>query len=171
VHLTLLAAVARNRIIGTTSGGIPWHLPAESAHFQSYCREKIVLVGRRTYQEMDGWFSDVSSTPLVLSRSLTDLSDGASVSSIDEAVTKMAVIYADHVELVVIGGGEVYELALSKAGRLVISDIDADFDGDVRFPEIDYGQWRLVSEVPHPQDTENAHTFVVRTWERPKANS
>lgn len=56
MRLTLIAAIDEGGAIGQTTGGLPWHLPDESAHFRAYCAGQWLLVGRRTLAEMDGWF-------------------------------------------------------------------------------------------------------------------
>lgn len=69
-------------------------------------------------------------------------------------------------EAFVIGGADLYAAALPSADRLVITHVEADVEGDTRFPEVDWSRWRLVSEEAHPTDERHAYPFRVAVYER-----
>ncbi|OTF03382.1 dihydrofolate reductase [Halorubrum sp. SD612] len=164
--LVLVAAVAENRVIGD-DGGMPWHYPADLAHFKRLTTGHPVIVGRKTYESvvdrLGGPLPDRTSVVLT-KRSIddADLPDGAVVASDpDAAVERAAADAADRgVDAVyVIGGAAVYEAYLERADRLVITEIPERPDGDTRFPERDAEAW-----VERDRETDGDLAFV--TYER-----
>ena len=157
--LTFIAAVSEDGFI-SRGQGVPWKLPADVAHFRAYTAGKWLLLGRRTYEEMLGWFHD--HTPLVLSRDESFVpSVGRRVGSVEEALLLTA---AD--ELVVCGGAQAYALALPQADRLVLTLVQTQLGEGVPFPTITWSQWTEVSRKPYPADAQHAHALQIVTWER-----
>jgi len=154
----MIAAMARDRVIGTGSGGIPWHLPRDVARFREFTAGKHLLLGRRTYEEMSGWFSD--HTPIVLTRNEEFRADPGRVArSVDEAITEAAEDGAD--ELSVIGGASVYAAALPYADDLYLTRIEADVEGRARFPDYADGiEWETITEESFEADA--ANEFAMR---------
>lgn len=160
--VTLIAAMTRDRVIGRTDGGIPWDLPRDRDHFRHYTAGKWVLVGRRTYAEMGGWFRD--RTPVILSRDpglVPDRPWHRVARSVPGAIALAEGSGAR--ELVVIGGAEVYAAALPHADRLVLTTIDAEptLEEPVRFPAFSPDRWRLVARETWPEDERNAHAMAL----------
>ncbi len=159
-ELTLIAAMAKNRIIGAV-GGMPWHLPADLAHFKRVTMGHPVLMGRKTFESIGRPLPGRRN--IVLSRSATGLPDGVEqFSSLDQALAALT----DSVSVMVIGGGEIYRQTLAQANRLVLTFIDADIDGDTRFPEFASSDWRLSQMQARPADERNAHPLVFAEFER-----
>jgi len=145
VDLVLVAAVAENRVIGD-SGGMPWHYPADLAHFKRLTTGHPVIVGRATYESIvdriGGPLPD--RTSVVLTTRDLDLPEGAVVANgIEEAIGLAAADAADRGvdEAYVIGGATVYEQFLDRADRLVLTEIPERPDGDTRFPDWNAGEW------------------------------
>lgn len=138
--------------------GIPWHLPRDVVHFRSHTLNKWLLLGRRTYGQMLGWFKE-GHVPLVLSRQKDWQPErGQRVRSVEEALGLAGA--ADQEELVCCGGGRVYEEAMPVADRLVLTLIAHRFPPDagaVYFPKWDASEWALTSEKTFPPDSENAY--------------
>ncbi|MCB1078710.1 MAG: dihydrofolate reductase, partial [Verrucomicrobiae bacterium] len=85
MKISMIAALDRNRVIGTGNGGLPWRLPRDVSHFREYTQGKHLLIGRRTYEEMLGWFSD--QVPIVLThRRDYQPTIGLAAHTVDEAV-------------------------------------------------------------------------------------
>jgi dihydrofolate reductase len=161
--VTLIAALDEDGVIGRADGGLPWHLPAEVRQFRSRCAGKWLLLGRRTYDEMRGWFAD--HTPLVLThRPETITPPGRPVESVAAAVATAAKSGAD--ELMVLGGAEMFALALPAADRMVLSRIHTRSGGEVKFPAFSRDDWQQQSAGHHPADHENVHAFTVTVLER-----
>lgn len=150
---SLIVARARNGVIGR-GNAMPWHLPADLAHFKRVTMGHPVVMGRRT------WDSIGRALPgrrnVVVSRSPGLALEGAEVaSSLDEALARLA----GSPEVFVIGGGQLYAEALPFADRLYVTEIDAAPDGDVRFPSIDPREWRETVLGTYPPDERNAHAL------------
>lgn len=157
--LTLIAAVSEDGFI-SRGQGVPWKLPADVAHFRRYTAGKWLLLGRRTYEEMLGWFRD--HTPLVLSRDDGFVPMiGRRVSSVEEALQQTT---SD--ELVVCGGAQAYALAMPLADRLVLTHVQTKLGEGVSFPAVQWDEWTEVSREPHAADDQHAHAFQNVTWER-----
>lgn len=139
--LTLVAAMGRDRVIGA-DGGMPWHLPQDLAHFKRTTAGGTLLMGRTTWDSIGRPLP--GRTSIVLTRDPRWTADGAiAVRSLAEAVTA-----APDTEVFVIGGGQVYRQTIDLADRLVLTLIDAEFEGDTTFPEVGHG-WTESSRDDH----------------------
>ena len=164
--LVLVAAVAENGVIGD-GGGMPWHYPADLAHFKRLTTGHPVIVGRKTYESIEdrlgGPLPDRTSVVLT-TRPIDDgdLPDGAVVAhDVESALARATADATDRgVDTVyVIGGATVYEAYLDRADRMVLTEIPERPDGDTRFPERDAEAW-----VERDRETDGDLAFV--TYER-----
>ena len=164
--LVLVAAVAENGVIGD-GDRMPWHYPADLAHFKRLTTGHPVIVGRKTYERiadrLGGPLPDRTNVVLT-TRGIgdDDLADGAIVAGDTEtAVERAAADAADRgVEAIyVIGGATVYAAYLDRADRMVLTEIPERPEGDTRFPEWDPAGW-----VERERATEGDLAFV--TYER-----
>ena len=159
-NIVLVAALDRNRAIGR-AGAMPWHLPDDLKRFKALTLGKPVLMGRKTALAIG---RPLPGRPnLVLTRAETAPFPGqAAVHSLDDAI-----VHANRAALCVIGGGEVYALALPRATRLHLTEIDtAASDADTFFPAFDPHDWREVARVHHPADAKHAFAFDFVDYER-----
>jgi dihydrofolate reductase len=165
--LSCIAAVDENRLLADRDG-IPWRLPRDVAHFRGYTRGKWLLLGRKTYEEMHGWFTE-GRVPLVLtSRCGWDPEVGRVVSSVPQALALAE--SAGQPELVCIGGGQTFTAALPYTGRIVITTVHHRFSpgpGAVYFPEWSPAGWREVQLEHFTKDHDHEWDFTIRVWERP----
>lgn len=162
--ITLIVAVARNGVIGA-EGGMPWHLPADLAHFKRLTIGKPVLMGRRTWESIGKPLPQRRN--LVLTRDAHWQAEGAErVGSIDEALQRIAGTGAS--ELMVIGGAEVYRQALPEAGRIYLTLVHAEPEGDTRFPDLEPDEWREVARREQLADARNPHDLSFIVLERPR---
>lgn len=159
-RLSLIAAVARNGVIGN-DGRIPWHIPGDLPRFKAITMGHPVVMGRRT------WLSLGRPLPgrrnIVVSRSQGFAPAGAEVfASLDAALAACA----DAQEIFVIGGTEAYRDALPRADRLLLTEIDADFEGDAFFPAFDRNDWQLAARTPHAASDRFAHDYAYVDYVR-----
>ncbi len=160
VRISLIVAVAENGVIGR-DGDLPWRLPDDLRHFKAVTMGKPVLMGRRTWDSLKGPLPGRRN--LVLSRNAALQRSGAEiVSSLEDALR----VAADVDELVVIGGAQLYALALPVADRLYVTRVHASVSGDTHFPEIQWEDWHCVERRTHPADARHVHAFTMETWER-----
>lgn len=127
----LVAAVARNGIIGA-NGQLPWHLPEDLRHFREITLGHPVIMGRRTWQALPDRVRPLPGRRnIVVSRDAGFAAPGAEVvHSLDAALA----LVRDAPRAFVLGGAQLYALALPHADRLLLTEIDRDFEGDTRFP-------------------------------------
>ena len=149
VTLTVIAAVAENGVIGD-GNDIPWHYPEDLAHFRDTTTGHPVIMGRRTYESiaarLGGPLPD--RTNIVLSTTGVDAPSEVIVAeSLDEAVAEASDI-AEEGEVFVIGGAAVYEQVLSRADRMVLTEIPGEYDGDTTFPEWQSENWQVRDRTP-----------------------
>ena len=163
--LTLVAIVSTDGFI-STGKGVPWDLPRDKEHFRRVTSGQWVLVGRRTYEEMIGWFGD--RRPLVLTRD-RNLSPviGQAVASVEEALEITA--EAGSKELCVLGGSGPFDATMPVADRLILTHVDAILGSGVPFPAVLRDNWQVVSRQESPPDPENPLRMVFATYERHQA--
>ena len=132
--VSLIAAVARNRVIGVENR-LPWHLPEDLRRFRTLTWGKPIVMGRRTHESI--------GRPLPGRRNIVVTRRGRVPAGCERAESLRAALAmtAGAPETMVIGGARCYREALPLGHRLYITRIDADFAGDVRFPEWDPSEW------------------------------
>lgn len=140
--ITLIAAVARNGVIGSANA-LPWHLPEDLKHFRQLTTGHAVVMGRKTWESLPAKFRPLPGRlNIVVTRNAGYVAPGATVVTSLEAARKVG---AGGTALFVIGGAELYAHALPLAERLELTEIDAEFAGDAYFPAVDRSQWREVA--------------------------
>jgi dihydrofolate reductase len=156
VPVVLIAALDRDRAIGR-GNALPWHLPDDLKRFKALTLGKPVLMGRRTAESLGRALPKRRN--LVLTRSgRAPFDDMQAVGSLDETLRIAAAENA--AELCVIGGGEIYALALPYASMMHLTHVDARIaDADAFFPEFDAADWREIAREPHPADERHAFAF------------
>jgi dihydrofolate reductase len=158
--LALVAAVADNGIIGR-GNRLPWHLPADLAHFKRLTLGRPILMGRRTWESLPGLLPQ--RRHIVLTRDPAYQAEGCTVvRSLDEAIA--AAGPAD--ELLIVGGAALYAEALPRADRLYLTRVHAQVEGDSRFPSWNPADWIEVDRVEHPADGRNPISMTFLTLER-----
>src|SRR5687767_10627446 len=154
----LVAAMDRDRGIGR-DGALPWHLPDDLKRFKRLTTGHAILMGRKTAASLGRALPNRRN--LVLTRSGVVPFDGMeAVASLDAAMALAGGV------LFVIGGGEVYALALPFATRLELTLVDATLPADAWFPELDAGDWREIAREHHAADDRHRHAFDFVTLER-----
>ena len=157
--ITLIAAMGKNRAIGL-DGKMPWHLPAELQHFKKVTMGKAIVMGRKTWQSIGRPLPGRQN--IVISRNPDFKAQGADVVSSLE--TALEISNVD--EIMVIGGGQLYELALPLARRMVLTMIDIEPQADTWFPAWDGIGWQQTSERDFPADDSNPLAYRIVEWER-----
>lgn len=166
--LALIAALAANRVIGLDNR-MPWHLPADLKHFKSLTLGKPIIMGRKTWDSLGRPLP--GRLNLVVSRQAGLQLAGAEVFADLATALARADQWASEQgvdELMLIGGGQLYEQALPLAKRLYLTRIDAEPDGDAFFPLFDAGSWQLVQREAHPA-LDDAPGYAFETWSRTQA--
>jgi dihydrofolate reductase len=164
--LTLIAAMDENRLLATEHG-IPWRLPRDVQHFRRYTSGKWLLLGRRTFEEMQGWFMPGHTALVLSSQCGWDPKDARGVDSVPHALALAEA--AGQSELVVCGGAQTYAAALPYADKLVITEIAHGFETGARpvyFPSWPAQEWSKQESLQHPPDADNEWPMAMTTWIR-----
>jgi dihydrofolate reductase len=149
MKLTAVVAASDNDVIGRDNA-MPWHLPADLAYFKRVTMGKPMLMGRKTYESIGRPLPGRRN--LVLSRRGFQAPGVETVATLDEACERVA--GAD--ELMVIGGAEVFRLAMPRLDHIHLTRVHVRVEGDVLLPELAPGEWREVRREEHPADDRNA---------------
>lgn len=157
--LTLVAALARNHAIGLR-GGMPWHLPAELAHFKLTTMGKSLVMGRRTWEAIGRPLPGRQN--IVVTRNEGLEAPGCDVVRSLEAAVERAVSQ----EVMVIGGGSLYEQALPMADRMVLTHIECEAEADTWFPQWDADEWVPVSREHFAPDHKNGLAYDIVEYAR-----
>jgi len=162
VVVSLIVAVSANGVIGR-DGGLPWYLPADLKHFKRTTMGHHLIVGRRTWEEVGKPLP--GRTMVVVTRSRRFAPDGAQVAHSVEQALELA---AEDDEPFIGGGSQIYRIALARdlVDRVHLTRIHAEVEGDTFFPEIDFGEWELVSEEHHEADEKNEFDYSFLVYER-----
>lgn len=160
-------ARARNGVIGR-DGTLPWRLKSDLANFRAVTMGKPVIMGRKTWESLPRK-PLVGRTNIVLSRDGSFEPKGALVcEDFAEAVGIAREQAAEDgaPEFCVIGGASLFALALQRAGRIYLTDIDAEIEGDVVLAPIDESRWREVRAKAYPASEGDEYPFTIRVLER-----
>nr|WP_269450776.1 dihydrofolate reductase [Stenotrophomonas sp. MMGLT7] len=159
----MIAALDRRNAIGR-GNDLPWRLPDDLKRFKALTLGKPVLMGRRTAESLGRALP--GRLNLVLTRSGRVPFDGMqAVASLEQARALAAAAAAR--ELCVIGGGEIYALALPQADVLHLTHVDTVVDGaDAHFPAFDPAQWQVTQRQPHAADARHAFAFEFVDYQR-----
>jgi len=160
-------ARARNGVIGR-DGGLPWRMKSDLAIFRAVTMGKPVIMGRKTWESLPKKPLP-GRTNIVLSRDGSFEAKGALVCEDFSEAVQIAREQAEEdgqSEVCVIGGASLFALALTRASRLYLTEVEADVEGDVRLDPIDESRWREVRREHHPASEQDEHPFTFRVLER-----
>ncbi|WP_068637554.1 dihydrofolate reductase [Thauera butanivorans] len=152
-EITLIAAVARNGVIGRDNG-LPWRLKADMQHFRAMTMGHPVVMGRKTWESLGRPLSGRRN--IVVTRDTQFRAEGAEVFHSPEAALAAA---ADTERIFVIGGAQLYNTLLPRADRLELTEIWADVEGDAHFPLFDRSDFVEERRDARTADADNDFDF------------
>ncbi|MFL9592780.1 type 3 dihydrofolate reductase [Aeromonas schubertii] len=160
MKIAMIAAMARDRVIGRDNA-MPWHLPADLAHFKQVTLGKPILMGRRTFESIGRPLPGRRN--LVISRNPDYAPSGVEVfPSVEAALAAVGEVP----EVMIIGGGKLYTQLLERADVLYLTHIDLTVEGDTRFPDYQAYAWNRRDLVCHQPDERNPYPYCFETLER-----
>ena len=160
--ITMIAAAGEDNSIGKDND-LMWHLPDDFKRFKRLTTGHKIIMGRKTYESFPQPLPN--RTHIIITRDRTynpgdpecivvhSLEDALDLTKPDETVF-------------IIGGGEIYALALEISDVIELTRVHGTFEADAFFPEIDLSQWELVREEYHPVDSKHAYPFTYLTYHR-----
>ena len=159
MKLSAVVAASENDVIGRDNA-LPWHLPADLAHFKRLTLGKPVLMGRRTFESIGKPLP--GRLNLVLSRHGFSAAGTVTVASLEEAIARAG----DAPELMVIGGSALFEMAMPRLDTIHLTRVHARVEGDTFMAPLDPGEWRMVSQEFRPADERNPFALSFIELER-----
>lgn len=158
-RITLAVAVADNGVIGR-GGGLPWRLPEDLRRFKAATLGKPVLMGRKTFESIGRALPGRLNIVLTRQPGWQPSDPAVRVATDLEAALALA---GDAPEVTVIGGSEIYALAMPRASRILLTEVHGAPEGDAWLPPLDRSVWRESSRERWPADERHAHdmSFVV----------
>lgn len=185
MKISLIAAVAQNGIIGRNDANgkpdLPWHLPDDFAYFKAKTSGHPIIMGRKSLDSLGKPLP--KRTNIVVTRNRDFQMPGVTVvHTLEDALTVGAHRPAAHPrvrpstdpsanpeipqEIFIIGGAEIYAMALPIANTLYLTEIQKAYEGDTHFPAFDRSEWQEVSRIHHPIDERHEAPFDFVTYER-----
>tara|TARA_B100000497_G_scaffold80728_1_gene90059 strand:- start:579 stop:1085 length:507 start_codon:yes stop_codon:yes gene_type:complete len=159
-----LVAVSNNLVIGVDND-LPWNLRADLAHFKKYTLNKIIIMGRKTFESIGKPLPNRIN--YVVSKTLNEIPGACVFNNLDEAISKAEKeniqLNIDN-EIIIIGGGYIFEETIESINKLIITRVDCDIDGDIYYPEIDFTNWALTKTKSYKKDSENDYDFKIEEY-------
>ena len=162
MQISMIAAMASNRVIGADNS-MPWHLPADLKHFKKITLGKPIIMGRKTYvsigKALPGRLNIVVSSDVDFT-----LSDATVVHSCEQAI-EVATEYCsqqqiESPEVMIIGGGTIYQHFLAFCHRLYLTQIELEVDGDTHFPDYNAKyDWKEIENEAHQAELSNPYAY------------
>jgi dihydrofolate reductase len=162
VRIALVVAMARNGVIGRDNA-LPWRLPDEMAHFRRVTMGKPVVMGRRTWESLRKPLAGRAN--IVVTHQQGYRADGALVVHSFAQALEAA---GDAEEICVIGGSTLYGEVLPLADMIYLTEVDADVEGDTRFPHFERREWEETGIARHEADDRHAYPFRIIELRRRK---
>jgi dihydrofolate reductase len=159
--LSLIVAMTRDGVIGR-GGTLPWRLSADLQRFKALTMGHHLLMGRKTFDSLGRVLP--GRTSIIISRQTRlALPDGVKhASSLDHALS----LASGDDSLFIIGGAEIYALALPRVERMHVTWVEAAIEGDTQFPQWNPVEWRLASEERHTADPRNQYDYTFAIYDR-----
>lgn len=158
--LTIIAAASENNALGKDQD-LPWHLPDDFKHFKKLTTGHPIIMGRKTFETFPKPLPN--RTHIVITRKKNYPANGCiPVENIQQALAECK----NDNQAFVIGGGEIYKLAMPLADKIELTRVHARVEADTFFPEIDLTSWQLENKIFHPADEKHNYAFSFLTYKR-----
>ncbi|MDG2093124.1 MAG: dihydrofolate reductase, partial [SAR86 cluster bacterium] len=138
---------------------------ADLAHFKKYTLDKIIIMGRKTYESIGRPLPNRIN--YVVSRTLNEIPGSVVFNSLENAISaaeqENIKMNRDN-EIVIIGGGHIFQETSESMNKLIITRVDCDIDGDIYYPDIDLTRWDLIKTESYEKDSENDYNFKIEEY-------
>jgi dihydrofolate reductase len=150
LKIILIAAIAKNNVIGRINGEMPWHIKEEFKHFKDTTMGSAIIMGRKTFETLRKPLKGRENIIITKSENFSAAFDNVKIfHSLDESIDYCG--NKEYEKIFIIGGGEVYKQAIPKADELILSHLKFDAEGEIEFPEIDSQEWKIISTEDREQ--------------------
>ena len=161
-----LVALSNNYVIGVNND-LPWKLKKDLQHFSAYTQNKVIVMGRKTFESIGRPLPNRKN--IVISSTLSSTSEIQIVNSLQQAISEATDWNKENIlfdEVVLIGGGYIFKESINLVNKLVLTRVNCDIDGDVFYPRLDFTEWSMISNESFKKDEENEYDFLVETYIR-----
>ena len=158
--ISLIVAASSNNVIGV-QGELPWRLSADLKRFKALTVGKPIVMGRLTWESIGRPLPGRQN--IVITRNTNFSAQGCDVVSSPADALRVA---GDAGEVMIIGGSQIYDLFLPKAGRIYLTRVLTEVSGDAFFPALDAAIWKQRDTEPHAADERNQFAFEFSTYDR-----
>lgn len=162
--VSAIVAVAKNRVIGKDNN-IPWYLSSDLKYFKKTTLNHHVIMGRKSFQSIGRPLP--KRTNIILTRDPFFIATGCITAHTLEEALAIAHDNGEE-EVFIIGGAQIYELALPYLDRLYYTEVDAEPEGEILFPELNWDDWQLLSKKDHPAGERDDFPFTSKVYRRKK---
>lgn len=162
MKISAIVAISKNRVIGNEND-IPWYLPADLKYFKKTTLNHHIIMGRNTFQSIGKPLP--KRTNIVLTRNAYFLASGCLVAHSLKQALELA-FDNEEKEVFIIGGGQIYELALPYVDKVYLTEVDVEVAGDVLFPFLPDSIWKETSSEAHQPDEKNEYAYTFKVYER-----
>ena len=162
--ISAIVAISNNRVIGSDND-IPWYLPADLKYFKKITLNHHIIMGRKTFQSIGRPLP--KRTNVVLTRDMFFIANTGLVPDAIEHALNLAKDNGEE-EAFIIGGGQIYELALPLVHRIYLTEVDIDIAEEklvVRFPPSPAAEWEEVLAEEHTPDEKNEYGYILKVFE------
>ena len=160
MRVSIIVAVSANNVIGA-DGGLPWRLSEDLRRFKEITMGKPMIMGRQTFESIGKALPGRRS--VILTRQTDYKQAGCDVVNTPEAALELV---GDADEVMIIGGGKVYEHYLPMTDRIYLTRVHTEVEGDTFFPEINEDEWRIVSSQPLQANDERPFSISFQVLKR-----
>lgn len=160
--ITIIVAASENNVIGNNNKLI-WHLSDDLKRFKNLTKGHYVIMGRKTFESMPRALPN--RTNVIITRKENYIAENAIVTNSLESALKIA---SDDAQPFIIGGGEIYNIALNISDRIELTRIHHNFEGDTTFPEINKEEWIESNRVEKKKDETHSYDFTFITYNKIK---
>lgn len=158
MRIVIISAIAQNGVIGKSNGEMPWHEKEEFQHFKKTTLGFPVIMGRKTFETLGKPLKGREN--IIISRNKdfkVNFIDTETFHSLADAIKYCESKNSE--KAFIIGGGQIYEQAISIADEMILSFMKFEADGEIKFPEINQANWKQIS-------TEDRERFEIRKYVR-----
>ena len=166
IVISHVVALSNNNVIGVDNN-LPWNLKTDLNHFKNYTTNKIIVMGRKTFESIGRPLPNRLN--FVVSRTIGEIENAFVFKSTKEAIDaakKKCLDDENYNEIVIIGGGYLFKDTLEITNKLVLTNVDCDINGDVYYPDIDFKLWKEKSSENFSRNEDNDYNFTVKVYER-----
>ena len=161
--INLVVAAADNNVIGKDNR-LLWHLPNDMAFFKNATWGMPVVMGRKTFESLGKPLKGRTNIVITNNKHFAPGDGDIIANTLEEAVQQATT--TDARECYVIGGGEIFKIAMNKADRIYMTRVHVSPQGDTVFPSINDREWQKISSMAFNADSRHEYPYTFEIWQR-----